>query len=44
MDIPSAWLWEFEGDLVRVVRILSDPQSLEVLRGQRSEEGDAPRS
>ena len=42
MDIPSAWLWEFEDDLVRVVRILSDPQSIEVLRGERSEEGDAP--
>jgi ketosteroid isomerase-like protein len=36
LDVPTAWLWEFDGDLVRVVRILSDPQSIERLRGERS--------
>jgi ketosteroid isomerase-like protein len=36
LDIPTAWLWEFEGDLVRTVRILSDPQSIERLRGESS--------
>ena len=36
LDIPSAWLWEFEGDVVRTVRILSDPQSIERLRAERT--------
>jgi ketosteroid isomerase-like protein len=36
LDIPTAWLWEFEDDLVRTLRILSDPQSIERLRGERS--------
>jgi hypothetical protein len=35
LDIPSVWLWEFEDDVVRVVRILSDPESLERLRAER---------
>ena len=42
LDIPSAWLWEFEGDLVRTVRILSDPQSIERLRGERTSVEDEP--
>jgi ketosteroid isomerase-like protein len=40
LDIPSAWLWEFEGDLVRTVLILSDPQSIERLRAERSRAED----
>jgi ketosteroid isomerase-like protein len=36
LDIPTAWLWEFDGELVRTVRILSDPQSIERLRAERS--------
>src|SRR5919198_3653347 len=38
LDIPTAWLWGFEGELVRTVRILSDPQSIETLRGERTTE------
>ena len=44
LDIPTAWLWEFEGELVRTVRILSDPQSIEMLRGERTNLGDEPES
>jgi ketosteroid isomerase-like protein len=36
LDIPTAWLWEFDGELVRTIRILSDPQSIEQLRAERS--------
>ena len=31
VDAPNAWLWEFEGDLVRRVRILTDPAEIEDL-------------
>ena len=31
VDAPNAWLWEFEGDLVRRVRILTDPAEIEAL-------------
>jgi len=44
LDIPTAWLWEFEGELVRTVRILSDPQSIETLRGERTNLSDGPES
>jgi ketosteroid isomerase-like protein len=40
LDIPTAWLWEFEDELVRTVRILSDPQSIETLRGERTNLGE----
>jgi ketosteroid isomerase-like protein len=36
LDLPNAWLWEFEGDLVRRIRILSDPQGIERLREERT--------
>ena len=36
LDVPNAWLWEFDGDLVRTVRILSDPQTIDRLRIERS--------
>jgi ketosteroid isomerase-like protein len=36
LDLPNAWLWEFEGDLVRRIRILSDPQGIERLRQERT--------
>ncbi len=42
LDIPTAWLWEFEDDKVRTVRILSDPQSIERLRGERTTLEDEP--
>lgn len=31
VDAPNAWLWEFEGDLVRRVRVLTDPAEIEEL-------------
>ncbi len=31
VDAPNAWLWEFEGDLIRRVRILTDPAEIEDL-------------
>jgi ketosteroid isomerase-like protein len=36
LDLPNAWLWEFEGNLVRRIRILSDPQGIERLREERT--------
>lgn len=29
VDTPNAWLWEFEGERVRRVRILTDPAEIE---------------
>jgi ketosteroid isomerase-like protein len=34
VDAPNAWLWELEGRLVRRVRILSDPATIEELRAE----------
>jgi hypothetical protein len=34
VDAPNAWLWELEGGLVRRVRILSDPATIEELRAE----------
>ncbi len=34
VDAPSAWLWEIEEGLVRRVRILSDPKTIEELRSE----------
>ncbi len=31
IDSPSTWLWEFEGSLVRRVRILADPETIDTL-------------
>ncbi len=34
IDTPNAWLWEFEGDLVRRVRVLNDPDQISELLGE----------
>ena len=31
LDTPNAWLWEFEGEQVRRVRILTDPSEVDEL-------------
>ena len=32
VDTPNAWLWEFEDELVRRVRVLTDPDEVDALR------------
>ncbi|MDX6632929.1 MAG: hypothetical protein QOG26_934 [Solirubrobacterales bacterium] len=34
VDSPNAWLWEFEGELVRRVRLYSDVQEARELMGE----------
>lgn len=34
VDTPNAWLWEFENERVRRVRILTDPNEVEALQSQ----------
>ena len=31
VDSPNAWLWEFEDDLIRRVRVLTDPAEIDEL-------------
>ena len=41
VDTPNAWLWEFEDDRVRRVRVLTDPDEVDAIRAGELSEASA---